>query len=694
MPRVPMTQATLDLIASYLVQREPSQSPSPRTPAPDPGPTASNQAGVTEVLYARSCSPCHGVRGAGDGYNAPFLPVRPTAHADATYMSRRSDDALFDAIYAGGYIMNRSNRMPPFGHTLAREQIWSLVRYLADAVRAARGLPGRAITDEQEATASFRSGPGRTGRRSLSGRAPSERPACSRRRTAVLVAGVVSRAHRIQSRRPSHRVPGPEAPGAGRPASRRPISSGPRPVPHAIHRSTPPGSPPRTDAPAGRRAGLAKGPFNGRPMRFRDAVVTPSTTAGGAFVFTVAQQDRPTVVFQVDAVVGGGFMVGGGTQAAFSKFPDGTLRFLPFDYSQAEHLWFCQARPGNRGWIPITPAIALADCDAWPPTRILGSSERFQSCQQCHGSQIEVAFDSVAQRYDTRYTTLAINCESCHGPGRRHVEIARSGKMDASADIGMRSLATLTKDQSLEVCFQCHSVKAALEPGYLPGKRLEGHFSLKLPQVLDSIYYADGRTRVFAYQEGHLSSDCYLNGSMTCVDCHDPHSQRYRDINSAPLPGRFDDGQCLDCHASKAEPLERHTRHPPSSPGSRCVSCHMPYLQESSVGGQIRYARSDHTIPIPRPAFDTRLGIENACQQCHRSRTAEQLEAQVTAWYGQIKPHAARGRRIARRRQRERPGPRRPHDPVHGRWTRDGGDCRPGARPSAIREPGPGGVRW
>jgi len=332
-------------------------------------------------------------------------------------------------------------------------------------------------------------------------------------------------------------------------------------------------------------------------------------------------------------------MVGGGTQAAFSKFPDGTLRFLPFDYSQAEHLWFCQARPGNRGWLPITPAIALADCDAWPPTRVLGSSERFQSCQQCHGSQIEVTFDSVAKRYDTRFTTLAINCESCHGPGRRHVEIAHSGKIDATADIGMRALATLTKDQSLDVCFQCHSVKAALEPGYLPGKRLQAHFALKLPQLLDTIYYADGRTRVFAYQEGHLSSDCYLNGSMTCVDCHDPHSQGYRDINNVALPGRLDDGQCLDCHASKGGPVERHTHHPPASQGSRCVSCHMPYLQESSVGHEVRYARSDHTIPIPRPVYDTRLGIENACQQCHRDRNAQDLEAQVTAWYGQIKPH-------------------------------------------------------
>jgi mono/diheme cytochrome c family protein len=87
------------------------------------------------AVYARRCAPCHGARGGGDGPNARFLPVRPTAHADSALMSARSDDELFDTIFAGGYVMNRSNRMPPFGETLSRAEIWALVRYVRTLCR-------------------------------------------------------------------------------------------------------------------------------------------------------------------------------------------------------------------------------------------------------------------------------------------------------------------------------------------------------------------------------------------------------------------------------------------------------------------------------------------------------------------------------------------------------------------------------
>lgn len=381
-------------------------------------------------------------------------------------------------------------------------------------------------------------------------------------------------------------------------------------------------------------------PFNGRPIRFRDATVTPSVDARGVYNFTVRQDEREPVVLRVDGVIGKGHMVGGGTQGFVSAFPDGTVRFLPFDYSRHEALWFCNTdAQGLSGFTPITPDMPLAECGDWPPNRILGTNSEFTNCQQCHGSQITVRFDPGAHRYGTAIKSLSVNCESCHGPGRRHVELARAGPPTELEDLDVLPLGTLDKDASLEVCFQCHSLKGVLEPGYLPGKALLQHYSLKAPLIGDEPFFPDGRVQTFAYQQNHLYSDCYLNGSMTCVDCHDPHSQGYRDIYGRILASRFADGQCLDCHASKAADVSAHTKHDASSEGSRCVACHMPYLQHPLLGDRVQYRRSDHTIPIPRPAFDAGLGIESACATCHQDQTVEALQQQTTALWGELKPH-------------------------------------------------------
>jgi mono/diheme cytochrome c family protein len=82
------------------------------------------------ALYARYCAACHGESGRGEGWNADNLPVIPTPHADAELMSTRADDTLFDAIYAGGFVLDRSARMPAFGAMLDREQIRALVTHI------------------------------------------------------------------------------------------------------------------------------------------------------------------------------------------------------------------------------------------------------------------------------------------------------------------------------------------------------------------------------------------------------------------------------------------------------------------------------------------------------------------------------------------------------------------------------------
>jgi mono/diheme cytochrome c family protein len=83
-------------------------------------------------LYRLRCAHCHGTRGDGAGFNANRLPVAPTAHSDSLLMSLRPDDTLYDGIAAGGWVLDRSHRMPAFRESLTRDQIRSLVAYIRE----------------------------------------------------------------------------------------------------------------------------------------------------------------------------------------------------------------------------------------------------------------------------------------------------------------------------------------------------------------------------------------------------------------------------------------------------------------------------------------------------------------------------------------------------------------------------------
>lgn len=125
MPRIPMPSSTREAVIRYLARAAPVGSQPALSSQIVPGENFS----ATE-LYNRWCVQCHGRTGAGDGPNAAFLPVPPTAHRDARTMRSRSDDALFDVIAAGGLSMGKSARMPAFGETLTLTEIRSLVAYI------------------------------------------------------------------------------------------------------------------------------------------------------------------------------------------------------------------------------------------------------------------------------------------------------------------------------------------------------------------------------------------------------------------------------------------------------------------------------------------------------------------------------------------------------------------------------------
>jgi mono/diheme cytochrome c family protein len=86
----------------------------------------------TRQVYQRYCTQCHGVKGHGDGINAPYLVVPPRDHTKGDYLETRSDQQLFDVIKLGGLAVGRAPCMPAWGYTFEDKTIHSLVSYIRE----------------------------------------------------------------------------------------------------------------------------------------------------------------------------------------------------------------------------------------------------------------------------------------------------------------------------------------------------------------------------------------------------------------------------------------------------------------------------------------------------------------------------------------------------------------------------------
>ena len=154
-------------------------------------------------------------------------------------------------------------------------------------------------------------------------------------------------------------------------------------------------------------------------------------------------------------------------------------------------------------------------------------------------------------------------------------------------------------------------------------------------------YYPDGRDlgENFTFTSW-LSAPCVRAGKLECIFCH-TSSGRFRQAKDP-------DQACLPCHKDKEAGLDKHTRHKPESPGSRCIACHMPKTDFA------RMSRSDHSMRPPAPAATASFGSPNACLGCHQDKDAAWADALVRQWRPRDyqAPMLARARHILEARQR------------------------------------------
>ena len=123
MPKQVINKKTTQLLQSFIKMQVNENNSNP----PIYLSLVENQPYKVDDLYIANCSVCHGLNGAGDGFNAKYLPVSPGNLSDSEVISKRSDNTLYETLYNGGRIMKKHHFMPSWGLKLSHKEIVYLV---------------------------------------------------------------------------------------------------------------------------------------------------------------------------------------------------------------------------------------------------------------------------------------------------------------------------------------------------------------------------------------------------------------------------------------------------------------------------------------------------------------------------------------------------------------------------------------
>jgi hypothetical protein len=123
----------------------------------------------------------------------------------------------------------------------------------------------------------------------------------------------------------------------------------------------------------------------------------------------------------------------------------------------------------QRRWFRLQPeqGASMDDPFHW--------SGRYQSwnsmCAECHSTEVKKRYDPKTDRYDTTFAEVDVGCQSCHGPGSRHVAwTERRGGAD-------KGLLPVRGKEELERCAPCHSRRSRVSAEPIAGAAFHGSIS-------------------------------------------------------------------------------------------------------------------------------------------------------------------------------------------------------------------------
>lgn len=278
-----------------------------------------------------------------------------------------------------------------------------------------------------------------------------------------------------------------------------------------------------------------------------------------------------------------------------------------------------------------------------PGTEVVGD----EVCSACHDEISEAFKGNIHARLSVGDGNT---CESCHGPGSLHAE-----EGDAATIINPARDHTST---GINLCLNCHkgidftswlgSTHYEMAEGCSDCHRVHSQKKNLLAKPQPQLCFGCHADKMV--QARMPSHHPILEGMITCVDCHSPHSGEIKHTLG-------DNGRelCLSCHSSLEGPFifehdpvneDCNICHDPHGTVADkmlvqnepflCLSCHSMHFHTTLLGVEGNFSANLHP---ERGGLSTKEGLKKAfltkCTQCHSEIHGSDLPSQSTSGAGE-----------------------------------------------------------